>query len=157
MTYFSETLRAKFFECVDVKSDDECWIWTGSKTKDGYGLFHHVRHNTQCAHRYAKEMEIGERMPRSFDASHTCHNRACVNPGHIVFETHLENMRRSPRHYAQRGRNESPPICVHFRKDCQRFRAYRYVRDSEGNSKQEHLGYFETKEEALALETQSPS
>ena len=29
----------RFWEKVDVKSEDDCWEWKASKNKKGYGLF----------------------------------------------------------------------------------------------------------------------
>lgn len=92
MTYFSDKLSEHFWQHTIIVG--ACHIWTGSKTKDGYGLFK-VEGRNRCAHRYAKEMQLGERIPRSLDASHTCDHRACVDPDHTVVETHQENVARA--------------------------------------------------------------
>lgn len=39
---------------------------------------------------------------RHVEAAHTCDNSECVNPGHLVWETHSENMTRQ----AERNREK---------------------------------------------------
>ena len=95
MSYFSDANHSRFLKFFDIAGDDECWPWKGSKTRDGYGLFS-IDGANQCAHRYQKEMEREERIPRNLDASHTCDTRLCVNPRHVVVETRKQNVGRIP-------------------------------------------------------------
>jgi hypothetical protein len=78
-----------FWKRVD-KSLDGCWMWTGSRTDDGYGI---VWHNgkCQCAHRVAYEITCGP-IPEGHELDHTCQVRACCNPDHLKPMTHAENM-----------------------------------------------------------------
>lgn len=91
--YFSPALHQRFYSHVAIRGEDDCWEWLGGHTKDGYGIFS-VADTKKTAHRYAKEMQLGEKIPRRLDASHTCENRSCVNPRHVVVETRKENMAR---------------------------------------------------------------
>lgn len=109
MWYFSETYANRFKELCGTPDEKGCVPWLGSKTQGGYGLFFVDKAN-RTAHRYAKEMQLGERIPRYLDASHECHNRSCVNPNHIVIETRQENVDRVPpekRKLQGRGKNLS--------------------------------------------------
>ena len=101
--YFSDAIRSRFFSKVTINGEDDCWPWLAGTTRDGYGLFG-VKHGyVRTAHRYSKEMELGHAVSTDLDASHTCNRRDCVNPKHIVFETHTENMRRVPPERRWRG------------------------------------------------------
>ena len=77
----------RFWEYVDIKGEDECWLWEGC-TKNEYGTFW-IRDSNYAnggkmvsAHRYAYEIKyepLGKRI-----AHHLCENKLCVNPKHIV-------------------------------------------------------------------------
>src|ERR1700674_3923000 len=82
-----------------VQTSDDCWIWTGSRDQDGYGLFsfRHQNgvHKLVKAHRFAYELLIGP-IPQGKELDHIeCDTPPCVNPGHTAPVTHRENMLRS--------------------------------------------------------------
>jgi len=73
-----------------------CWIWTGAKDKQGYGIFCTGSGSTKTlkvyrVHRKAYEIHKGELM-EGMDICHSCHNKACVNPDHLRQDTHRENI-----------------------------------------------------------------
>ncbi|MBN1837885.1 MAG: HNH endonuclease [Spirochaetales bacterium] len=99
----------RFWSKVEIGAPDECWPWTGAKTK-GYGSLR-VGDHAVYAHRLAYELTYGP-IPegRGFHgtvAMHTCDNPACCNPGHIVIGTQEENLRDMSAKC--RGRNQSGP------------------------------------------------
>lgn len=69
-----------------------CWIWTGSKDKDGYGQFR-LNGVIQRAHRVSW-LIAGQPLDPDKDLDHLCHIRRCVNPAHLEEVEHMENMRR---------------------------------------------------------------
>lgn len=74
-----------------VDFTDSCWLWTGAKNPNGYGVFRGVD-RTHIAHRWAYETFV-EPCP-GLDVDHLCRVRNCVNPDHLEAVTRQENLLR---------------------------------------------------------------
>lgn len=72
----------------------ECWIFTGSLDKDGYGQCHSARvakeKSVTRSHQLAYVTWKGE-IPKGMMVCHTCDNPSCCNPDHLFLGTAQDN------------------------------------------------------------------
>lgn len=76
----------------------DCWVWAGSKDRNGYGLTPYGRDNnvpgrkgSQKSHRISYELSVGS-IPAGLDIMHSCDNPPCCNPAHLSPGTRKDNM-----------------------------------------------------------------
>ena len=81
--------ETRFWQNVDKRGPDECWLWKGYKNHKGYGSFGVKGRNT-VAHRFAYELVYGPIPPGLF-ALHRCDVSSCCNPAHIFLGTLADN------------------------------------------------------------------
>jgi len=88
----------RFWGKVDRRRDDECWPWTASVTRHGYGQIMVGAYGTGSrprplrANRVAWELTHGP-IPDGLWVLHSCDNPSCCNPSHLFLGTQTENMR----------------------------------------------------------------
>lgn len=81
-----------FTKFVKMQGLNECWPWTGAKTKDGYAQFA-AEGRQWKGHRLAYEERHGEIPPwPERVVMHLCNNPSCCNPHHLYLGTASENM-----------------------------------------------------------------
>lgn len=90
--------EVRFWRHVDKRGPLECWPWTGSVNRKGYGMFGGAtfngrRWNNEAAHRMSVILARGP-IPEGKEVDHTCKNRSCVNPAHLEVVDHVENIAR---------------------------------------------------------------
>ncbi len=74
-----------------IKIDkDGCWLWSGSKDTEGYGLIR-VDGILMKAHRVSYVVFKNE-IPKGLNILHSCSKKACVNPDHLRAGTQKENI-----------------------------------------------------------------
>ncbi len=95
----------KFWAKVDKSGD--CWLWTGKKDKDGYGIAQRDGKEIK-AHRLSWLITHGQLNPQ-LCVRHNCDNPPCVRPDHLIEGTKQANSkdmsdrnRSGPQKYPER-------------------------------------------------------
>ena len=92
-----------------------CWLWTGAKTRYGYGYLTmprrsggRVRGGRKIgAHKLMYE-HVNDPVPDGLELDHLCRVHNCVNPEHLEAVTHAENVRRGEAGHANPVKTHCP-------------------------------------------------
>lgn len=95
-------LVERFWLKIRKGGADECWPWTGAKSR-GYGSFRIPRRSSIQATRYAYLLAT-KRWPGRYLVCHACDNPACCNPAHLWLGLPADNSRDM----VMKGRQRSP-------------------------------------------------
>lgn len=84
-------ISARFWAKVEKRGPDECWPWTASTTRGGYGDFK-LPGQKVVASRYAYFLAT-HHWPGRYLVCHACDNPPCCNPAHLWLGLHSDNSR----------------------------------------------------------------
>lgn len=108
MNFLSTRLPLRFWNKCIPEPMSGCWLWFATQNDAGYGQIR-MGSTTEYAHRVAYEAEHRVVLPPRtslMELDHKCRTRCCVNPYHLEFVSHQENVIRgeSPQAYnAKKG------------------------------------------------------
>lgn len=89
---YRKTREECFWAHVDKRGPNDCWPWTSTLTRKGYG-HGSFRGQFFSTHRVSYEIAFGS-IPEGMQIDHRCRNTKCQNPRHLEPVTNAENMRR---------------------------------------------------------------
>ncbi len=73
-----------------IDKSGECWLWTGTFSKNGYGQFWYEGKHID-SHRFSYLLANGELPTHPLVVRHKCKPKNCVNPDHLEPGTQSEN------------------------------------------------------------------
>ncbi len=91
MSHLGKTLQQRFDEKWIPEPFSNCWLWTASVNKQGYGHLLAFK-KVLLAHRVSWFLSHGEMPPSDLDVCHHCDTPSCVNPAHLFVGTVSDNL-----------------------------------------------------------------
>ena len=83
-------LKERFEDKFLPEPNTGCWLWTASIGTTGYGQFMCRGNKLMKASRMSYLIYKGK-IPKGKLIRHTCDERTCVNPDHLILGTHKDN------------------------------------------------------------------
>ena len=105
---YKPSATERFWSFVDTSGD--CWLWTGTHNRAGYGHFK-AGGRQHTATRWLWQTWFGE-IPEGLFVLHHCDNPPCVNPEHLWLGSAQDNsndMKAKGRHRVVRPENPYYP------------------------------------------------
>lgn len=85
---YPDSFIERFFENVGEPTESGCMEWQGPINAGGYGLM--WRGRERYAHRHSYIIKHGS-IPPGACVRHTCDNKKCVNPDHLLLGSRRDN------------------------------------------------------------------
>lgn len=85
----TDDLLARLNRRVDRQGENDCWPWLGA-TRNGYGA---IKHDRKVLSTHVVVYVAFKGMPpRDRIVTHSCDNKICCNPNHLVLGTFASNV-----------------------------------------------------------------
>jgi len=87
--------KVDVFRWITIRGDNDCWLWTGALVGKDSRPYLSVDGKKLLAYRIVYELTTGETLSSDILIRHSCDNRMCCNPAHLVPGSHQKNMDES--------------------------------------------------------------
>ncbi len=84
--------RVEVFKYITMRGEDDCWLWTGALVGRDSRPYFSVKGRKLLAYRIVYELTTGKTLSSDILIRHTCDNRMCCNPKHLIEGSHTQNM-----------------------------------------------------------------
>ena len=88
-SHYAARFKRKRLRNTEIDKATECWVWQGL-TYNGYG-WSCLHSKSEFLHRASYLLFVGP-LKKGEVVRHTCDNRKCWNPAHLVKGSHHDNM-----------------------------------------------------------------
>src|SRR3990167_7114672 len=84
--FMNDHHKKLFWNNVDIKTENECWLWTKHLDKDGYGRINYTINGQKLMYRTNRVAYFLTYPDSKQDivVRHTCDNSSCCNPKHLI-------------------------------------------------------------------------
>lgn len=107
MGEISKTAITRFF--AKVEKTENCWLWTATKHKFGYGSFSY-KSKKIGSHVFSFMLHKGD-IEKGRCVRHICDVPECVNPDHLILGTQLDNLRDMSSRGRGKNQNTDKEVC----------------------------------------------
>ena len=105
MSKLTATLVSRVLDRCVLDTDTGCLVHTGSDCGNGYAQLK-VNNKNQLVHRVIYSAVNNVTLEKGDVIRHTCDNRRCCNPNHLLIGTHRDNMNDRRKRNPDFGSNE---------------------------------------------------
>lgn len=88
------------FEKYVHRNEGGCWNWLGGtsgRPSNRHGVFRATKDRSVPAYKFSWELFNSRTVPVGLELHHTCKNRMCVNPEHLMLVTSTQHHEIEPR------------------------------------------------------------
>lgn len=103
---YKQRLIRQLLRKVSVDDRSGCWNWTASLQRNGYTQTR-AWGKMMPAHR-ASFIAFNGRISEGLEVCHSCDNKRCINPAHLVLGTHQSNMKDAKERGLMRAGSRHP-------------------------------------------------